>query len=354
MRQGPIIRHYYRVARMDNRAGTDQRPFWGSVTSTILAIIVFWGSTVNAEQTIKSLQIGYVPLISQLPLVVSYDNDRLRYSSVNVTLVKYRSFNSLEAALRVGAVDIADLPIPVVFNIAGDDIGIKIIGQYHSGGSILEGTKFSNVSEFRGKIIGVPGLRSNENLTIIQRLSEEKLRYGLDYKTLKVPFNTVLQNLEAGKINAMYFPEPYGSIAEKNHLAIQMEKQDQNLSGGTTTVLVARSDTLQTHSKEAIEEWIRSLTGACAFIENDISTLSAEQTAIIQEPYFGFERALVSSSLVKRRGGIRFFFAVPEKKMLQLYLQQALDAKILLESVDIDALVSFNAFSWEKKSDSAK
>lgn len=299
---------------MDKKAGMQKRFFLNIVMFTMLVVSGFFPSLVHGETPGSSLHIGYVPLISQLPLVVSYDNDSLRYSSVNVTLVKYRSFNSLEAALRVGAIDVADLPLPVVFNIAGDGVGIKIIGQYHSGGSILEGTKLGNVSEFRGKIIGVPGLRSNENLAIIQRLSEEKLRYGLDYKTLKVPFNTVLQNLEAGKINAMYFPEPYGSIAEKNHLAMQMEKQDQNLSGGTTTVLVARSDILQTHSKEAMEEWMRSLTGACAFIENDISTLSAEQTAIIQEPYFGFERALVSSSLVKRCGGIRFFFAVPEKK----------------------------------------
>ena len=57
---------------------------------------------------------------------------------------------------------------------------------------------------------------------------------------------------------------------KKAILPLQMEKQEKDLSGGLTTVLVARSDILQKHYKEAMEEWIRSLVGACAFIENDI------------------------------------------------------------------------------------
>ena len=124
---------------MDKGTGMKKRFSFGIVIITLLVFSVFFVQIVHAETTVKSLHIGYVPLISQLPLVVSYDNDRLSYSSVKVTLVKYRSFNSLEAALRVGAIDVADLPLPVVFSIAGDGIDIRIIGQYHSGGSILEG-----------------------------------------------------------------------------------------------------------------------------------------------------------------------------------------------------------------------
>jgi len=339
---------------MDKEIEVKKSLSFGIVIITILFFSLFFRPIVHAETTVRSINIGYVPLISQLPLVVSYDNDRLSYSRVKVRLVKYRSLNSLEAALRVGAIDVADLPLPVVFSIAEDSINVRILGQYHSGGSILEGKGLINSSDFRGKIIGVPGLRSNENLGLIQLLSEEKLRYGLDYKTIKVPFNTVLQNLEAGKINAMYFPEPYGSMAEKSHLATQMEKQVKDSSIGLTTVLTARAEILQKHSLEAMNEWIQSLVGACSFIENDIKTLSAEQTAIIQEPYFGFERTLVSSSLTKRRGGIRFSFVIPEKNILQLYLKQALDLKIVQKPVDIDALLFSHEFNWKKREGSIR
>ena len=331
----------------DKGTGMKKGSFFGIVM--FLVFSVFLHPVVHAEATVQSLRIGYVPLISQLPLVVSYDNDRLNYSKVKVTLVKYSSLNSLEAALRVGAIDIADLPLPVAFSIAQDGIAIKILGQCHSGGSVLARGEFNELSNFRGKTIGVPGLRSNENMDLIKLLAGEKLRYGLDYKTIKVPFNTVLQNLEAGRINAMYFPEPYGSMAEKSHLAMQMEKQEKELSGRLTTVLAARSDILQNHYREAMEEWIRSLTAACVFIENDIKTLSAEQTAIIQEPYLGFDRNLVSSSLSKQRGEIQFSFVIPKKNILHMYLQQALELKILLQPVDIDDLLSFDVVGWKKR-----
>jgi len=337
-----------RLAKMQKGAEM-KRPFsFGIIMITLLVCPVFFRPVVHAEQSVITLNIGYIPLVAQLPLVVSYDNDRLNFSNVNLSLVKYRSFTSLEAALRVGAIDIADLPLPVAFDMAGDGIDIKIIGGCHSGGSVLERVEYSELSNFRGKIIGVPGLRSNENLDLIQLLSGEKLRYGLDYKTIKVPFNTVLQNLEAGRINAMYFPEPYGSLAEKNRFIMQMEKPEKELSGRLTTVLVARSNILRNNSKKALEEWVQSLARACVFIENDINVLAAKQTAILQESYFGFEQALVSASLVKRRGGIHFSLVMPEKKMLQLHLEKALDLKILLKPVDIDTLVSDYALSGEK------
>ena len=309
------------------------------VIIALLVSSVFFPPGADAENTVKTIRVGYVPLITQLPLIVSYDNDKLNYSKVEVRLVKFRSFTSLEAALRVGAIDIADLPLPVVFDIAGDGIAVKIIGQCHSGGSVLEGVGVSDLPALRGKIIGVPGLRSNENLELIQALSREKLRYGLDYKTIKVPFNTILQNLQAGRINAMYFPEPYGEMAEKKHLVRLMDNQENNLAGRLTTVLSARADLLQDNYREALKEWMRSLVEACAFIEDDIKNLSAEQTAIIQEPYFGFNRGVVSSSLAQRRGKIQFSFVIPTKTLLQLYLGQTLDAKLTLQGGDVNALV---------------
>jgi hypothetical protein len=138
-------------------------------------------------------------------------------------------------------------------------------------------------------------------------------------------------------------------MAEKSHLATQIEKRVKDSSLELTTVLVARAEILQEHSLEAMHEWIQSLVEACSFIENDIKTLSAEQTAIIQEPYFGFERTLVSSSLTKRRGGIRFSFVIPEKNILQLYLKQAQDLKIVQKQVDIESLLFTHVFNWKKK-----
>jgi ABC-type nitrate/sulfonate/bicarbonate transport system substrate-binding protein len=320
--------------------------------AVLIAVFIFsffFPPEIHAETAVKTLRIGYVPLISQLPLVVSYDNDRLNYTRVNVTLVRYGSLNSLEAAFRVEAIDIADLPVPVVFDMSGEGIQIRILGQYHSGGSVFEGVGSNDLSDFKGKIIGVPGLRSIENLEVIRLLSEKNLRYGLDYKTIKVPLNTLLHNLKTARINAMYFPEPYGFLAERDQQTLMVKRPEKDGSQNITTMLVAKSNILQKDHKEAVTEWICSLRDACVFIEQDITSLSGEQTAIIQEPYFGFDRAVVSSSLSKRRGQIRFVFTTPEKHVLQLYLQRAMEQKIISKPVDIANLLSFNVFSWKDK-----
>ena len=306
-----------------------------------VVVSIFLDLTALAEdQEQPTIVVGYIPLLAQLPLVVSYENDRVNYSHTIIKLVRFRSFASLEAALRVGAIDAADLPLAEVLSIVADHIPIKIIGQYHSGGSVFESLEMKSVAESKGKIIGVPGLRSAENLEIIRILSAQNLRYGLDYKTIKVPFNTVLESLKAGKINAIFFPEPYGSIAENDGTARQMEVHEKTPVKVLTSVLAIRSELLEEKYKMALSEWLSSLARSCLFIEEDIASLSARQTAIIQEPYFGFPRELVSSSLVNRRGMIRFSYEKPDKKVIATYQQYFLDAKILTDRVDIDTLVS--------------
>ena len=335
----------YQDAREIQVEGASMRAYCGSIFLALLSLAVFFRGAARAEEQVPTITVGYIPLLSQLPLVVSYDNDRLNYSNVLVKIVKYRSFNSLEAALRVGAVDVADLPLPVTLNIANDGLAIKILGQCHSGGSVLEGIGTADMSDLRGKIIGVPGLRSIENLVLIQALSAEKLRYGLDYKTIKVPFSTVIRYFRQGKINAIYFPEPYGTMAENDHSALQVDPRQKLLSGELTTVLTVRSDIFQEKRRKALEEWIRSVARACTFIENDITTLSGRQTAIIQEQYFRFPQALVSASLRNRRGGLNFSFILPDKKSIKGYQDQALKAAILDKQVDIDSLVSVDTFN---------
>jgi hypothetical protein len=62
------------------------------IGSIILAFLFFFSALppgVRAEEK-QVITVGYIPLLAQLPLVVSYDNDRLNYSNVEVRLVKYQ------------------------------------------------------------------------------------------------------------------------------------------------------------------------------------------------------------------------------------------------------------------------
>lgn len=304
-----------------------------------LSLFLAWaGQAVSAGGKV-GLRVGYVPLLSQLPLIVSFENDRLNLEKVEPQLVRYTSFTALEAAMRVGAIDLASLPIPIALSMAADGHKLKIIGTCHRGGSRLVARTKGNLESVRGNLIGVPGLDSDENLKLSQVLSAADLRPGLDYKTIGVSFTTAINDLKTEKIDALYLPEPFGTIAEKEKIAVAVEGQKGKLTGTLDTVLVIRSEMLE-KSSGAVEEWLRSLVKNCRFIENDIKGAGAQQTAIIQASYFHYPETVVTSALLKRKGDLKFDHFVPSTEEIGGYMDLASKMKLLTKSVDLKSLVS--------------
>jgi ABC-type nitrate/sulfonate/bicarbonate transport system substrate-binding protein len=285
-----------------------------------------------------TIRVGYVPLMIQLPLVVSYENDRMNLNDVQLDLTKYNSFTSLEAALRVGAIDVASIPVPVCFSIAADGHKIRILGTIHSGGSRLVTKTTGGLDSVRGKVIGGPGLDSNENLVLSRVLEDTSLRTGMDYKTIGISFTTIIEDLKASKVDGFYLPEPFGSLAEEDHIGFPVEGQENLLTGTMGTVLVIRSEFFENNSA-AVEEWLESVVNACTSIEKDIRNSGARQTAIIQSSYFGFTREITTQSLVNRKGDLKFDAFIPDLNEMNTYLEMASKMKLIVKSVDLDALV---------------
>jgi ABC-type nitrate/sulfonate/bicarbonate transport system substrate-binding protein len=305
--------------------------------------VVFIMQTAHAQDKV-SLRVGYVPLLTQLPLVISYENDHLNFLQIDLDLIKYTSFTSLEAALRVGAIDAASIPVPIALSIAADAhecelCRIIILGAVHRGGSFLVADTEGDLESIRGKLIGVPGLDSAENLLLKENLTTIGLRFGLDYKTIGISFDTAIRHLKAGKLQGLYFPEPFGTIAEKEGLAIAVEGQQGQLTGTLTTVLVMHSDTLKAYPS-AVGEWLMSVVDSCHFIENDIQESDGQQTAIIQSSYFDYPREIVAASLAERKGAVSFNHHLPSIEELQKLMQVASEMKLIMKSVDWNILVA--------------
>jgi ABC-type nitrate/sulfonate/bicarbonate transport system substrate-binding protein len=306
-----------------------------------LILLLVCGGDAFCAQDKTALRIGYLPLLSQAPLVVSYENDRLNFASIIPELVRYNSFTALEAAMRVGAIDIASLPVPIALNMAAEGYKIKIIGACSSGGSRLMARKEGDLETVRGHLIGVPGLDSNENLNLSQVLGAMNLRPGLEYKTIGVTFNSAIKNFKSQNLDALYLPEPFGTIAEREKIAHEIQGQKDKLTGTLGTVLVIRSEILEKYEK-GTKEWIMSLEKSCRFIENDIKQSGARQTAIIQKSYFNFPEAVVIDALVNHKGDLEFDQFVPDQKKIKVYMDLASKMQILTKSVDLNALLSLN------------
>jgi ABC-type nitrate/sulfonate/bicarbonate transport system substrate-binding protein len=308
----------------------------------LILIISFLLNCFAQEADAKAkvlLRVGYLPVLPQLPLVVSYENNWMTLDRVKLELTRYNSYTSLEAAFRVGAIDVASIPVPIALRIAADGYPLKIIAAMHMGGVRLLAKNKGGFEILRGKLIGVPGLDSDENLKLRQVLSTANLRPGLDYKTIGVPFNTVINDLKANRLDAICLPEPFGTIAEKEKLCVEVDGQKDQMAGMLRTVIVIRSEIIK-KNKSAVNEWLESLMKSCHFIEKDISKSGANQTAIIQEAYFNFPKFLVIESLVHRKGGLKFDLFIPPRKEIKKLLDMASQMKMLTKSVNLDNLIN--------------
>lgn len=311
------------------------------VCGIIFAMVV--ARIAGAEEK-KTFRVGYLPLLTQLPIVIAHDIGRLSYRTADFRLVRYTSFTSLEAGLRVGAIDMASIPVPMALMIATDAnkyelCRIKILGAVHRGGAVLASKTGKRFEDLRGTLIGVPGLDSSENLVLKKVLETKGLRYGLDYKTIGIPLNTAIRNLKVDKLNALYAPEPYGSIAENEKIAFPVDGQKDLLSGILSTVLVVHSENLE-KNRRAVNEWLDSVKDACLFIEKDLRESRGRQVAIIQQSYFDFPADIVENALASRRGDLNFRFFMPESQNLREIMRLASEMKLIMKSVDWDALTA--------------
>lgn len=310
----------------------------------LLCLMFPWNRGYAQEKA--SLRIGYVPLLTQLPLVISYENNRLDLREIDLKLIKYTTFTTIEAALRVGAIDAASIPVPVALGIAADaydceECQIAILGAIHRGGTVLVAKEQGGLESIQGKLIGVPGLDSAENLLLKDILTAVGLRVGLDYRTLDIPFEMAIKQLTTGKLDALYLPEPYGTFAERERVAMSVNGQKNLLTGTLTTLLVIRSELL-TSQTSAVKEWLISVMKSCQMIEDDIKHAGGRQTAISQTAYFGYSQDIVATSLVQRKGDLRFKYVFPDIEELQQFMQWASEMKLIMRSIDWDTLIAYD------------
>jgi len=313
----------------------------------ILCLLTLFSITCVFADDPVQLRVAYLPLLPQLPIVVSYENDRLNYSKIDIELIKFKSFTSVEAAIRVGAVHAASIPLPIILSIASDKFDckvcqIKLVGATHFGGTSMVSKVEGDINVLKGQMIGIPGLDSAEAFSLMAIMDSKGLRFGLDYKAIGVVCETVISDMKNDILDAIYLPEPWGSIAENEAGAHTIENQLFEIKNPTTMIIL--STAMLTEHPLAMTEWLESIVNACSFIENDISKTNAMQIAIIQNKYFNISKDIVIQSLTQQKGNLRFKPSLPDMAYLKSTMEQFTELKWIMKSVEFDQLVDTKLF----------
>lgn len=277
------------------------------VAIMMTVLLLFSGVTVGmADQAGEpadpknEIRIGYLPVVPHLPVVMAYEADRHALQRSTVRLYKYNSSTGLEAAFRVGAIDLAILPLPEILAMAEDGVGIQAVASLCRGGSRLYLRKrYSGDSSFSDLTIGVPGLASVEHLELVRFLQQQGLQLGIDYTTFDVGIDTsTLEALRKGKIDAFFLPEPLPSRAIASLPGITgslvaMPGQAEYLH----SLLAVHEDLLSPERLPALLEWLAALKRATNRLTRELAAGYVAQPAISQAAYLAVPRQLMETLL---------------------------------------------------------
>jgi len=281
-------------------------------------------------------RVGYLPVLSQLPLIISYDRDRYAYKNIHIELAEFKSYIALEAAFRVQAIDIAYLPVPTILKMKADGVAVLIGDSLHRGG-------FSMVTEagYAGKmndrsILGIPGFAGNGQLILGDYLADFGWSYRKNYRTITVQLSDAGAVIERGQVDGIIFPEPYPTEVLAQLPGVErVVRAQHNRLYILESALVFNRERLSGNMRGLLE-WLESLEKSCIFLAEDIDQYEGAQTVISQQHYFGFDMALVRDALNYPGGSLSFSPEKITKVELEKVVERMISEKLLPNSLNLD------------------
>ncbi|MBU1862634.1 MAG: ABC transporter substrate-binding protein [Candidatus Omnitrophica bacterium] len=284
------------------------------------------------------LRVGYVAGLTRLPLVISHANDQGSFENVNIVLDGFHSWTALEAAVRAELVDAAVMTVPITLVMAGENVPISIVGSMSKGGSRLMVTNGKSFNDLKGKIIGVPGLDSSENLLLYSALDDSDLILGKDIRAIEAGSRRCVDFLHAGTVDAVFPPEPYPTIIENEKIGYELGEAKSLINNDICNVIIVHNEVIDQY-EDAISEWLASIEKAVDTINDDRRNTGGRQVAIAQQQYFEYDPEVVMKVLENSNKTITYTIDPPTKEELNKFYNVASEMNLISVSVDFDTLL---------------
>ncbi len=265
----------------------------------------------------RKLRVGYLPLLSNLPLIIAYERGRLSFQTIEIELERYESYTALEAAFKVGAIDIAYIPVPIVISLQSQGHQFEFGKSLHKGGYILLENATKRTEDLT--TIGIPSIISSEHLLLYDSLKQRNARYGMDYKVATVAFGNSGIAFRTGDVDQLLYPGP---IAEMIYLTAdnKSEFKLQRLSSSDLSYsTLAYNFTINSPKyNDAKNEITKQIKHACDYLDENLKKSNGLQIALLQKSYFGIDEQLFTSILSGYKNKLEFKFTdVPEQSFIK-------------------------------------
>src|SRR5574337_2090494 len=205
------------------------------------------------------LRIGYFPNINHAQAVIGVGNGDFQNALGDVKL-ESQVFNAGPAAIEAlfaNRIDVAYVgPNPAINGyLKSDGQGLKIIAGVSSGGAVFvvrNDSGITTVQDFAGKKFASPQLGNTQDVALRSYLLKNGYKTsenGGNVTILPAATSDIVTMMSKKDIDGAWVPEPWGTILVKQSDGkIFLDERDIWPNGKfTTTLIVARSDYLQSH-----------------------------------------------------------------------------------------------------------
>ncbi|MHC1755101.1 MAG: ABC transporter substrate-binding protein [Methanosarcina sp.] len=234
------------------------------IIASLLFSLVGWGNNKEentAQNEVKTVKIGYLPLTHALPLFVENDLSANDSRNFKVELVKFGSWTELSDAVNTGQVDGASMLIELAMKSKEQGIDLKTVALGHRDGNVVVVSKdITQVADLKGKTFAIPHRLSTHNVLLYKMLKENGLTVN-DLNVVELPPPEMPSALSEGRISGYIVAEPFGAISiASDNGKVLFESQDL-WNNSVCCGLVLRKDFIEnnpTVAAEFVNEYVRA------------------------------------------------------------------------------------------------
>ncbi|MDD5731260.1 MAG: ABC transporter substrate-binding protein [Candidatus Omnitrophica bacterium] len=271
------------------------------VITGVLLLTIFPAFSQQKQEEF-SLRVGVIPLVEQIPLVVTQKDYFIKNSKIKLDV--YDSWTALEAAFRTGAVGAAVITLPKALIMAYEGIPLKIVLVVNRNGSAFV-SKSDSLKDLKGTIIGGSGNDTMDLVIFSKILKSQGLKLGYDVKYLLIPLKRATALLKEDRLFGFCLPEPYGAMAEKEGLVKKIVLSKDVYPNHIDSVLIVNPALLKKYPDQ-VKDYVSKIIKSAQFVEKDKDASKGKQSALAQADIFKLDPDLVCIALTKPKDRVLF------------------------------------------------
>ncbi len=317
----------------------------------IKCIIIITISQYSYAAEKVELQVGYLPILDHLALLVSHTKDNNSFQHVTIKPKMFKSWREMVGALKAGVIDAAFILSPLAMDLFNQGVDIKTVLLAHRDGSAITVRADSNITkagDLRNKIIAIPDRKSTHTALLNHYLQQDGLSLQ-DVKTKVIAPPNMIQAMLLGKIEAFIVAEPFGAKAQDKNVGKILVLTKDIVDNHVECIVVVKNNLINNHTA-AIQEWVDSLIQVGKWIDTDKLENNSQQIAnITAKKYFPHDQKTVIMGLQNPVNRISFSDLNPSLKDFQIIMDISLQAN-LIQHVNLNDFIDQSFYTNYKGS----